>query len=164
MQVLLGGRLDLGNTSIALNTRSQSHSLALVMLAGAGILLPYLLEQGFREKSVTAQTDRMGPSIRAPRSSGQHDQETTFTLSFRSLAGRLLQFYTWSCTSVSLTLICLSVSIYWGPVVDGPGMFGMFPDNSVFLLKNVPWISPSLHFIEEAKAHSDSVTCPRSRR
>lgn len=164
MQVLLGGRLDLGNTSIVLNTRSQSHILALVMLGGAGILLPYLLEQGFREKSVTARTGRMGPSIRAPRSNGQHDQETTFALSFRSSAGRLLQFYTWSWTSVSLTLICSSVSIYWGPTVDRPGMFGMFADDSVFLLKKVPWSSPSLHFIEEVKAHSDSVTCPRSHR
>lgn len=71
MQVLLGGRLDLGNTSIVLNTRSQLHILALVMLAGAGILLPYLLEQGFREKSVTARTGRMGPSISALRSNGQ---------------------------------------------------------------------------------------------
>jgi hypothetical protein len=50
MQVLLGGRLDLGNTSIVLNTKSQLRILALVTLAGAGILLPYLLEQGFRER------------------------------------------------------------------------------------------------------------------
>ena len=72
--------------------RIQSRILALVMLAGADILLPYLLEQGFRERRVTARTGRMGPTIRAPHSNGQHDQETTSALSFRSLAGRLLQF------------------------------------------------------------------------
>lgn len=64
MQVLLGGRLDLGNTFIVLNTRSQLPIYALVMLARADILLPYLLEQWFRERgSVIALIGRRWPSI-----------------------------------------------------------------------------------------------------
>lgn len=41
--------------------------------------------------------------------------------------------------------------------MDGPGVFGMFADYSVFHPeKKSPLNSSSLHFIEEAKAHSDS--------
>lgn len=88
MQVLLGGRLDLGNTFIVLNTRSQSPIYALVMLARAGILLPYLLEQWFRERgSVMALIGRRWPSIRVSQSHGQRNAEITSTVSFSHRLG-----------------------------------------------------------------------------
>lgn len=83
--------------------RSQLHVHALVMLARAGILLPYLLEQWCRERgSVTVLTGRMWTSIRTWQSGGQPDPETASALSFKLSAGRLRLCFKWSCTLWSL--------------------------------------------------------------
>lgn len=108
------------------------------MLARAGILLPYLLEQWFRENgSVTAVTGRMWPSLRASQRRAAKPRDNHH---LELLAGPHPYYFSNKHIIVPYVDLLHSLIPYRGPAMCVPGtvrdICGLFLQTAVsFILK-----------------------------